>query len=99
MVEVDNSKSFMKKNEKTISWIAIIIGVVSLLVYGLIGIIAIILGYWIFKQKTYKTNGEIAIVLGIAGIVLSLIWGMLNHNVPNPVKKLLNFSKREVVGT
>jgi len=73
MVEVDNSKSFMKKNEKTISWIAIIIGVVSLLVYGLIGIIAIILGYWIFKQKTYKTNGEIAIVLGIAGIVLSLI--------------------------
>ena len=73
MVEVDNSKSFMKKNEKTISWIAIIIGAVSLLVYGLIGIIAIILGYWIFKQKTYKTNGEIAIVLGIAGIVLSLI--------------------------
>jgi hypothetical protein len=31
-VEVDNSKSFMKKNEKAISWIAIIIGAVSLLV-------------------------------------------------------------------
>jgi len=72
-VEVDNSESFMKKNEKTISWIAIIIGVVSLFVYGLIGIIPIILGYWIFKQKTYKTNGEIAIVLGIAGLVLFLI--------------------------
>jgi prolipoprotein diacylglyceryltransferase len=73
MVDVDNIKSFMEKNEKTISWIAIIIGVVSVLVYGLVGIIAIILGYWIFKQKTYKTNGEIAIFLGIAGIVLSLI--------------------------
>ena len=72
--EVDNSKSFMKEHEKAISWIAIIIGVVSLLVYGiLLGIIPIILGYWIFKQKTYKRNGEIAIVLGIAGIVLSLI--------------------------
>jgi hypothetical protein len=47
--------------------------VVSLFVYGLIGIIPILLGYWIFKQKTYKTNGEIAIVLGIAGLVLFLI--------------------------
>ena len=72
-VEVDNSKSFMKKNEKAISWIAIIIGAVSLLVYGLVGIIALILGYWIFKQKTYRLNGEIAIFLGIAGIVLALI--------------------------
>jgi nitrate/nitrite transporter NarK len=55
-----------------------------LLVYGiLLGIIPIILGYWIFKQKTYKTMGEIAIVLGIAGIVFSLILGMLNHNVSN----------------
>ncbi|MGA3290051.1 MAG: hypothetical protein ABSD42_07435 [Candidatus Bathyarchaeia archaeon] len=73
MIEVDNSTSFMKKHEKTISWIAIIIGLVSLLVYGLVGIIAIILGYWVYKQKTYKTYGIIAIVLGIAGIVLALI--------------------------
>ena len=74
MVEVDNSNSFMRKHEKAISWIAIIIGAVSLLVYGiLLGIIPIVLGYWVFKQKTYKTMGEIAIVLGIAGIVFSLI--------------------------
>ena len=63
----------MKKNEKTISWIAIIIEVVSLFI-GLIGIIPIILGYWIFTQKTYKTNGEICNSShGIAGIVLFLI--------------------------
>jgi prolipoprotein diacylglyceryltransferase len=73
MVEVDNNKSFMKRNEKTISWIAIIIGAVSLLVYGLVGIVAIILGYWVYKQKTYKTYGIIAMVLGVAGIVLTLI--------------------------
>jgi len=73
MVEVDNNTSFMKKHEKTFSWIAIIIGLVSLLIYGLVGIIAIILGYWVYKQKTYKTYGVIAIVLGIAGIVLALI--------------------------
>jgi uncharacterized membrane protein len=45
----------------------------TLLVYGLVGIIAIILGYWVYKQKTYTTYGIIAIVLGIAGIVLALI--------------------------
>lgn len=74
MEEVDNSTSFMKEHEKAIAWAAVIIGAVSLLVYGiLLGIIPILLGYWIFKQKTYKTMGEIAIVLGIAGIVFSLI--------------------------
>ena len=73
MVQVDNSSSFMKKHEKAISWTAIIIGAVSVLVYGLVGVVAIILGYWIFKQKTYKLNGEIAIFLGAAGIVLLFI--------------------------
>ena len=73
MVEVDNSNSFMKKHEQAISWIAVIIGGLSVLVYGLLGIIAIILGYWVYKQKTYKTNGIIAIVLGVVGIVLLLI--------------------------
>jgi prolipoprotein diacylglyceryltransferase len=63
----------MKKNEKTMSYIAIIFGGLSLLIYGLLGIVAIVLGYWVFTQKTYKTYGEIAIVLGIAGIVLSFI--------------------------
>jgi prolipoprotein diacylglyceryltransferase len=63
----------MKEHEKAISWIAIIVGAVSLLVYGLVGVVAIILGYWIFKQKTYKLNGEIAMFLGAAGIVLLFI--------------------------
>jgi hypothetical protein len=39
----------------------------------LLAIIPVILGYWIFKQKTYKTNGEIAMFLGIAAILLPLI--------------------------
>jgi len=46
---------------------------VSLFIYGLVGIEAIILGYWVYKQKTYKTYGIIAMVIGIAGIVLLLI--------------------------
>ncbi len=73
MGEADNNTSFMKKNEKAIYWIAIIFGAVSLLVYGLVGIVAIILGYWVYKQKTYKTYGIIAIVLGVAGLALFLI--------------------------